>query len=55
VAETISGLTGRDLAVNPEGRPQRIHQLDAIRGLLAIGVMGYHLLHWPLVLGTWGV
>lgn len=33
----------------------RVYQLDAIRGVLAIGVMGYHVLHWPAVLGTWGV
>ena len=38
----------------------RISSLDAMRGLLALGVMGYHLLAWTdtarvLTLGTYGV
>src|SRR4051812_47920865 len=48
---------GADVRV---GERQRVYQLDAIRGLLAIGVMVYHAVFWangtylPL-LGTWGV
>ena len=38
----------------------RIHALDALRGLLAIGIMAYHVLGWTHVasittLGTYGV
>lgn len=34
----------------------RVHSLDALRGLLAISVLLYHLVGgWPSVVGTWGV
>ena len=38
----------------------RVHSLDALRGLLAIGIMAYHLLGWTRIasfttLGTYGV
>ena len=38
----------------------RVHSLDALRGLLAIGIMAYHLLGWTNIasittLGTYGV
>lgn len=34
----------------------RIYQLDAVRGVLAIGVMVYHTFPWtPTFFGTWGV
>lgn len=43
--------------VRGSGRATRIYQLDAVRGLLAIGVAVYHV--WPsattALLGTWGV
>lgn len=35
--------------------PPRLHGIDALRGVLACGVMTYHYLHWTsLSLGTWG-
>lgn len=39
------------------GARQRIYQLDAVRGLLAIGVAVYHVAPGPAtaILGTWGV
>src|SRR5262245_56938755 len=56
---------GRHTAASQEGEiaterlaapASRLYQLDALRGLLAIGVMTYHVLPGvPLVFGTWGV
>lgn len=51
------GVTAlRHSAVDEIRSYPRLHQLDAIRGLLAIGVMVYHLVPGtPTFFGTWGV
>lgn len=37
------------------GTSPRVYQLDALRGLLALGVVAYHVLDAPEAFGTWGV